>query len=380
MTFQTSPYMSWIFPDEAIEMNKYGVHSMRPTYLPNFQGEMGSSTNTWRDEARVLALQRVENTKRAKLGMEGKINTTARSQRYERPASRSAVPNGVFQGSPMEYITSSPALRGGVITSPEGRKWLATRLEQRKSEYEALGTRDFSKGSPLPISTSPYSNLDLLLSQIFASFGAGSFTNSLADSLNRLLQGFLRIGATITPNQLGTYARAIQKLIETIRGYRGGEVGIAFERPNIEGQLAGEQPRPAIYNPAEERLRLVESLQTTLNTIDAVIREIARTINAPESARQQVMSQLSQRLLGEQIQEYNPSFAEDERQQAVENVPGVEMGVPSSGRLTGPTFAQEEAQRQADLEHGAVWDWENVDEEAPAEGQGKKRRGRPRKH
>ena len=166
MTFQTSPYMPWTFPDEAIKMNKLGVHSMRPTYVKPFEGNVGSLTS-WYDDARKEALERVQNTQRAKQGMEGHLNTTARSQRYERPASRSAVPNGVFPG--MEYVTSA-GLRGGVITSKEGQEWLATRLQQRREEYAAISSGNFSRGAPKEIPVSPYTDVDSLFQQIFAAF------------------------------------------------------------------------------------------------------------------------------------------------------------------------------------------------------------------
>jgi hypothetical protein len=374
MTFQTTPNMPWIFPDEAIQMNKLGVQSMRPTNISSFQGEVGN-LSSWYDDARKEALARVENTQKAKKGMEGKLNTTERSQRYERPMSRSAVPNGVFSGSPMEYVTSA-GLRGGVITTKEGQEWLANRLKQRIGEYEAISTGNFSRGAPKQVSTSPYTEVDSLLQQIFAAFGTGSFTSSTATSLSQLLQGFLRIGATIEPTQLGNYARAIQKLAETIRGYKGGEPGLSYDRPNIEGQLIGEAPKPAIYNPAEERLRLVESMKTTLKLIDGVIREIARTINDSQSAREQVMSTLSQRLLGEQISAYKPTFAGEQAQAAVEAVPGVEMGRPSGRTLLGPTFAEEE---QARREKEVLIEEGMPQFEGPV-GEGKKRRGRPRKH
>ena len=372
MTFQTTPYMSWIFPDQAIRMNKLSP-SMRPTHVSPFNADVGQAS-TWYDDARKEALARVENTRNAKLGMEGKANTTERSQRYERPASRSAIPNGIFEGSPMEYVTSA-GLRGGVITTKEGQEWLQKRLQQRIGEYEAISTGNFSRGAPKELAVSPYLNVDSLLRQIFTAFGTGSFTSSTVDALNKLLEGFLRIGAIIQPTQLGNYARAIQKLAETIRGYRGVAPGL------------GEEAESSVpeYTPAEERLRLVESMSTTLRLIDGVIREIARTINESQASRQQVMSTLSQRLLGVQIDEYNPSFISGQQRQAVAEVPGIEMGRPA-GPLLGPTFEEQEARRRAEEDFPPE---EAMPEQAPEEedeegllfmGQGKKRRGRPRKY
>jgi hypothetical protein len=376
--------MQWIFPDEAIRMNRIGVQPMRPNYVAPMDADIGQASY-WVDEARQVALNRVENTRKAKLGMEGKANTTERSQRYERPASRSAVPNGIFHGSPMEYVTSG-GLRGGVITTKEGQEWLAKRLQQRIAEYDAISTGNFSRGPPRELVTSPYLEVDSLLSQIFSAFGTGSFTGSTADALNKLLQAIIRIGAVIEPSQLGNYARAVQKLAETIRGYRGGEVGLAYDRGNIEGQLMGEEAR-AIYNPAEERLRLVQSMSETLKLIDGAIREIARVINESKTSREQVMSTLSQRLLGKQIGQFNPEYAtanEPEREQAIRNVPGVPLGVPSGRELLGPTFEEERQRREEEEAFQGEQARRELEasfgEAANFEGLGRRRRGRPRKH
>lgn len=387
MTYQTSPYMQWIFPDQAIRMNQLGVQSMRPTYVSPFDANVGQASS-WYDDARKEAMARVENTRKAKLGMEGHLNTTERSQRYERPASRSAVPNGIFEGSPMEYLTSA-GLRGGVITTKEGQEWLSKRLKQRAEEFEAISTKNFSRGPPSKIPVSPYTMVDTLLQQIFASFGAGSFTSGTSSALSQLLTEILKIGATITPSQLTTYAQAIQKLNETIRGYRAGEIGVDFERRGI----IAEAENPVIgallaANPAEERLRAVQSMQTTLKLINGAIREIARTIYDPQNAREQVMATLSQRLLGEQIAQYNPTFAEEERQAAVRAVPGeIPLGGPARGpNLTGPTFAEAEAARaedeaaRADLAEAGFPGFEVPAGYEPLAGEGKKRRGRPKKY
>ncbi len=371
---------------------------MRPTHIPAFDANVGQASS-WYDDARKEAMARVENTRKAKQGMEGKLNTTERSQRYERPASRSAVPNGVFEGSPMEYLTSA-GLRGGVITTKEGQEWLATRLKQRKEEFGAIRTGNFSRGPPSRIPVSSTTMVDTLLQQIFASFGAGSFTPGTASALSQLLTEMLKIGATITPSQLTTYSRAIQKLNETIRGYRGRETGVEFEREGLIAEAVRDidperDPVARAFlaaNPAEERLRAVESMQTTLKQINGVIREIARTIYDPQNAREQVMATLQQRLLGEQISNYDPTFAEPGRQAAVRAVPEeIPLGGPAQGpTLTGPTFAEIEAARRAEARRAeaearaaadrAAAD-RAVDEDLAErmEGLGK-RRGRPRKH
>jgi hypothetical protein len=394
--------MQWIFPDEAYSMNRQPKR-FTEIMTKSLDAQPGQES-PWAEHERSVAMDRVKNREKAERGMEGKLNTTERSQRYERPASRSAVPNGVFHGSPMDYSTSGNAFRGGRIYTKEGQEWLAKRLQQRIGEYDAISTGNFSKGAPQPIEVSPYTTVDTLFQQLFASFSAGSFTSGTATALNSLLSEILKIGATVTPGQLTTYAQSAQKLTETIRGYRAGEVGVDFERRGLEAQamreLGGERD-PVLgallaANPAEERLRAIQSMQSILKVINGAIREIARTINDPVSSRQQVMRTLQQRLLGEQLAAYNPAFAEEARQAAVRAVPGeFPLGGEPRGRtLTGPTFAEEQAQQRGE-EEGA----QNLGREMPGElaaladyvqdvegqygnlaGLGKKRRGRPRKY
>jgi len=386
--------MQWIFPDQAYEMNRVGP--LMTTQTKELHADVGAES-PWASHERQVAMDRVRNTSTAQKGMEGHLNTTERAQRYERPASRSSVPNGVFEGSPMTYTTSGNAFRGGRIYTKEGQEWLAKRLQQRAEEYSAISTGNFSRGPPSKIEVSPYTMVDTLLQQIFASFGAGSFTSGTATALNSLLGEILKIGATVSSSQLTTYAQAIQKLNETIRGYRAGEIGVDFEREGIIREA--ENPMMGYLlaaNPAEERLRAIQSMQTTLKLINGAIREIARTIYDPLSSRQQVVATLQKRLLGEQIAQYNPAFAEEERQAAVRAVPGeIPLGGPARGpTLTGPTTAETEAERRAEEEAaldlaeagfpmfdappGRIPEGEEYN--AVMEGLGKKRRGRPRKH
>lgn len=388
--------MQWIFPDQAYSMNRQPKR-FTEIMTKSLDAQPGQES-PWAEHERSVAMDRVKNREKAERGMEGKLNTTERSQRYDRPASRSAVPNGVFHGSPMDYSTSGNAFRGGRIYTKEGQEWLAKRLQQRVGEYDAISTGNFSRGAPQPIEVSPYTTVDTLFQQLFASFSAGSFTSGTATALNSLLSEILKIGATVTPGQLTTYAQSAQKLTETIRGYRAGEIGVDFERQGIIREA--ENPVMGYLlaaNPAEERLRAIQSMQSVLKVINGAIREIARTINDPVSSRQQVMRTLQQRLLGEQLAAFNPAFAEEERQAAVRAVPGeLPLGGEPRGRtLIGPTFAEEQAQQREEEDAAA-----NLAEAGfpqfddgvgapmlnplfpgnPPVGQGRRRRGRPRKH
>jgi hypothetical protein len=395
--------LPWIFPDHAYQMNHRGTIP-EPVLRP-FNGVLGSES-PFAAHDRQVAMDRVHNTQRAKLGMEGRLNVTARSQRKDLPASRSAVPNGVFEGSPMEYVTSG-GLRGGVITTKEGQEWLQKRLKERIEEYGAL-----SSGGPAkpytPIATSPYLELDTTFSSLFTSLGAGSYTSATADSANKLLLAFLKVGSVITPSQLADYSRNLGKLIESIRPYIGDTQG---------------QTRGFTFTPNEERLRLIDQIYKTFQLCDQVVKEIARTIYDSQSSRDQVMSSLSARLLGSQAAAYNPVVSGPERQMAVqaaqpvqmgrtfrgepaqefqgqfERVPprvvpfGLEEGAPAAPSMWDAAVA-EEGPPAVPVLRGAPPRLENVEnsnsalgrefnqpfETGTVSGLGKKRRGRPRKY
>lgn len=316
MTFQSTPFMNWIFPDEAYDMNEFGTEQQLkpPSHHVHKSSELlpggGSDFQTsFYEHERKVALDRVANTIRNKQGMLGHLNTTERSQRYFLPASRSSVQNGVFDGSPMTYLTSA-GLRGGRIYTKEGQEWLKQRLEERAQEYSEL-----SSGQPLtrqqPISLSPYDDLDSILSQLIIAFDVGSFSSTVVELVTGLTKSLIRHGASFTPMELTRYAQTVQKLIESVRP--------------LSGRQLGETLGP-VFEPREKRLRVVDQLNSKLKVVDAVIREIARTINETPSSRQQVMSILGQRLLGEQVQSFTAEFAGPERMQAVQEVSETSMG------------------------------------------------------
>ena len=299
--------MPWIFPDEAYHMNSKGIHPLKPMPLRNIYDPLpggGSEAQTLFDNHdRKVALERVRMNKRKEEGMLGHRNTTARSQRYERPASRSSVPNGVFYGSPMDYAAES-GLRGGVITTKEGREWLQKRLLQRREEYAQRASGDFSAGPPKSIEVLPFSEIDGLLQTVYTGFTAGSFSSAIADALNRLISAFIKAGAQLTASQVTMYAQAVSRLAETTRNYVGREdwgrdLGIGYEGK-------------------EKRFRAIDAINQTLKVIESVLREIARSINEPLNVRQQIMAKLGERLVQRQFQNLQPGWVDEERQRAIE--------------------------------------------------------------
>ena len=289
MTYQTSPMFQWTFPDQAIARNIHGIGKLKPVSLPNqpIMGEHNPMHSSWKSDAHREALSRVRNTTNAQEGMLGKLKMTARSQRYVRPMSRSAVPNGVFHGSPMEYVTSG-GLRGGVITSKEGREWLAKRLKNRIVELDAIESRDFSAGAPPSIALAPqFDVLNAALESVFNDFGSGNlaFSSVTAQNIEKVESEFLKAGSYITGRELNVFASAFQRLSETAEGIT--EQGLALRR-----YPASEIPKI---------LRNITAIKLRLETLNFFLKEVARSVNWTTPEREQLMNSLRERKIVESI-------------------------------------------------------------------------------
>jgi hypothetical protein len=322
-------------------MNSFGIGKLKPMPLKNqldLIPDGGSDLQTLRrEEAKREVFARVRNTKLAKLGMEGKRNTTVRSQRYERPMSRSAVHNGQFYGSPMEYSVTAGGLRGGVISTKEGQQWLAERLKQRINEYNEISSGNFT-GPPQRISLQPNTDeLDTVLQQVFTTFDTGAFTSAFMDTMNRLQNAFLNVGAMLTPMELGRYSRIIQKLYETIRSYSGQRQSGLF------ADLASQ----------EDKVRTVSYVRKVLEQIGKVLTEVSRVINEDEPARKLVMSRLRELLVTRAEGQFSPSFASPSILRNIEASASLEPGLeperfpfPPSEPPTSLSAREEEMNRR----------------------------------
>jgi len=287
-TYQTSPMFQWTYPDQAIARNIHGIGNLKPVSLPNqlIMGEHNPVHASWKDHSHKEALSRVRNTKRAQEGMLGKLKMNERSQRYVRPMSRSAVPNGVFHGSPMEYITSA-GLRGGVITSKEGQEWLQKRLNNRIVELDAIDSRNFSAGAPPSIALTPqFDLLNAALESVFNDFASGNFalSGTTAQNVEKVESEFLKAGSYITGRDLNTYANAFQRLTEMVRGYTPEVLRGIYDRGSIA-----------------EISRNIGAIKNRLETLDFFLKEVARSVNWTKPEREQLMNSLRSRKLIETI-------------------------------------------------------------------------------
>jgi len=222
---QSTPHLPWPFPDAVASQNRF-----RPAYVPsklspspNIMAVPTDAHSHFAANAHREAMARVVNTAIARAGMEGKLDTTARSQRYTLPASRSAVPNGRFTGDPNDYSTYA-GIRGGRINTLEGQKWLAKRLVKRAKEFELLNQEQFSDMVP-DIS---YENdllfprtdeLDSLFTYLFDILDSGAINSNIIAALNRIENTFFQLANVLTAQDLGNYARIMQNVKSIMGGF-----------------------------------------------------------------------------------------------------------------------------------------------------------------
>jgi len=295
--------MTWTFPDQAIHMNRHG-HGFFEVPTPHQDMVVGSGpegTKHFRDLAIAEARARMRNTKLAEEGFLGLRNTTARSQRYDRPASRSDVPNGVFPGFP--YVSAAGFLRGGTgAITKEGREWVHKRLAQRIAELNAIDAQDYSRGPPQRIEVTPqFTELDTMLTQFLDQFEAGTFTSGLTDQAFRLQQALVKAGASLTPEKIAEVMSIIARL------------EVAAER------LATSAPATGQFALNPDRKAVLRSLSLTFDRIKRILEEINRVAYEEKDVREMVMRDIGSRIV--------PSTAESSA------VFGQEMGYFRPGDL-----------------------------------------------
>lgn len=262
---QSTPHLPWPFPDEVASQNRF-----RPSYAPsklspapNIMMGRNDAHAHFAANAHLEALARVANTAIARAGMEGKLDTTARSQRYTLPASRSAVPNGRFTGDPNDYSTYA-GIRGGRINTLEGQKWLAKRLKARAKEFELLNQEQFSDMVPdIELETDPLfprtDELDALFTYFFDILDSGDVSVNMITILNRIENTFFQLANVLTAQDLANYARIMQNVQSIVRAYTP-------ENLRAEGRYQAAKIIGNVKRAVERIIKLIYELIDIVNT------------------------------------------------------------------------------------------------------------------
>lgn len=280
-TYQTTPYIPWTFPDQAIQMNRKGFQPAKSVPLPQQDMIVGAAT-PWDEPTRKLALQRLHTNRVKEEGMLFKRNTTDRTQAFDRPAHLSQTRiNGKFMAPSYEYTQTPSGLRGGTgLITPEGRAWAKRQLERRVTQLDAIETGDFSKGRREPVNLYPTLDfLDSALSQFLDQWETGAFPGSLVELANKCVQELFKVGATISPAKLTEYVEVIARL-----------------QVQADRYASVEQGR---YTFKEEKRAILRAVINVFSRFQKLAEEIARVINEPAEVRARVMKEVGSRMLKE---------------------------------------------------------------------------------
>lgn len=278
-TLQTTPYISWTFPDQGVAMNRKGVQPLQAQHLPQQDMVIGAAS-PFTARAKEMALAALQTNRGKEQGMLGKRNTTERSQRYENNASQSQSHiNGKFMDPSYMFTQTPSGLRGGTgLITKEGRAWGKQQLLNRITQLNQIDSGDYSAGP------TPRTNLDPKLDYLDAAFSlyldqweAGALPGSLVESANKCVSELLKVGAVISPSKLAQYVEVVARL-----------------QVQADRMAAVEAGR---YSFKDEKRAILRSVILTFNRFQQLAEEIARVINEPEAVRAQVMTEVGSRML-----------------------------------------------------------------------------------
>lgn len=235
-----------------------------------------SASEHFRKNAVAEALARVRNTSMAKAGMLGMRNTTERSQRYERPASQSAVQNGRFYAPGYEYAADAGEKRGGTgLITKDGRAWVHKALQERVKQLEAISTGAFLS-KPGPIEVTPNTDgIDAAIQPLVDSLQMNYISSFLPSMAQQVQAAILRAGATIRETDLVRIYQVVLNAQQSIRSLKSSR---------REGPVPSEQNK------------ILNIVDASLNRSEQILKELSNTVSQPTAVRQLAVNAISRRL------------------------------------------------------------------------------------
>jgi len=308
-TYQTTPYIPWTFPDQAIAMNRKGVRPL--VKVPDPKDEdvlLGEPKYGWAEAARQQALARLETNRTKDKGMRGLINTTERSQAYDRPAHLSQTRiNGKFMDPSYEYTQTAGGLRGGTgLLTKEGRAWAKRRLQQRIQELDAIESQDYSRGPPTRITILPQTaSADQLLAQLYNLISSAVVNSSLPEVANKLIIAILNSAVSIDGRKLSQYQADLGHI----------ELLLRANLTNIDDLSSIDE---LSYSTAEEEKLILEATLKEIDRAQSVVEEIA---NIQKQDIPDVLKERAYRTMADEV---------------------LRRGVPTIRNISGPRVIEEE--------------------------------------
>lgn len=267
MTMPSTRQRPVLFPDEYVALNNMGYGYAHPRGTRTMPIEVLGTPDSFHDTKRAyehkVVMDRVLNRKLANRGMEGKLNTTERSQRYTRPASRSAVPNGVFSHSaPGIYTSSNTQAQGGVITGTKGQKWVRERLAERSQEYTGIKNASLSAPAVFPKSTVsiPVSPIQSALLALGDAIQSGFVTDATVTSAQSLVPLLVSRAPILSVAEMVEAIGTVQSLQDSVVAMKA-------------------LPETGRYALKTETKRALDALLRALKRSEAVLKDIAKAMN-----------------------------------------------------------------------------------------------------
>ena len=260
-TYQTTPYISWTFPDQAIAMNRKGVQPLQSTPLPQQDMVVGAQKYGWADDARKMALAGLETNVIKDKGMRGLLNTTARSQAFDRPSTLSQTRvNGRFMDPSYQYTQTPSGLRGGTgLLTKEGRAWAKRKLQQRVQELNAIDSQDYSAGPPSKVVILPeLFKVDSLFAKLLSYSYSGVYATDIFDIIIELFTAIITASPNITASDVSKYKNLLSTLETTVERD-------ALER-NQQGQLVLNKNQQRVLNYLDRSIKKLNNLLVEIAT------------------------------------------------------------------------------------------------------------------
>ena len=267
-------------------MNKYGIgHLARvPIPIQDVEGGADSTKSHFDEHARAVAFARLQTNKLKEQGMLGRRNTTERSQRHDRPASRSSRPNGKFQSPSYEFSQTAGGLRGGTgAITKDGRAYVIRRLKERIAELDAIDSSNYSSGPPPRMEVLPqFNELDTTLQSLLDGLATAAISSSLLEVASKVQTAMVRAGLQMTEQDVSKYTQIVQNM-------KRGCLSLLSDKSTAL---------------AAEKKRIIKALQRSLERMDTILEAVVKTIGLPEDVRRKTLAPLQSQVFSESASKF----------------------------------------------------------------------------
>lgn len=202
-TYQSSPLLPLIFPDQAYKQNYKGVQPLKGNVLQLLPVEK-SSNPSWKPEADFKALAKVQNTLLGQQAMlKGPISI------------KGNIPFTTYRGPNQEAFKHS-SYTGGRVWNRESENLVAHLLKDRIGQLNTIDQSNFEEVQPSRLQPElPQSDtfvLDKLFSDLYSSLDQGLISKSLLGLMSSILSYLATKADKIPDNKFDEYEGLFGKI------------------------------------------------------------------------------------------------------------------------------------------------------------------------